>query len=448
MIRSATPRRHAVLRLEPLEGREVPANLTVTFSPVTHTLTVVGDAAANNVDIDGGLTDPTQVTVSSPTDTINGSGAAFAVRAEVYNVDVRLGAGNDRVRLGGIPALPTLPLQLVGHLTINGGDGDNTVIGVGLGADRGVTITNGVGYDWTELANVSIRGSLTVRNGAGGSYTRVFRTSRGEAAIDGSVRVTNGAGADWTSVTDFTVGGGVSVRNGTPAPAGTAGAVVIGNSWNTTRSQIDGGVSASFLGGTGTVTLTDTEVGGRVALEYGAGSFTTVVDGRLTGRPAAIRGNLTVAGTGREWVFLGAVSGLGLEVGGTVSVTTGAGADVLALNRVQVGGATTLRMGGGDNFVRVDDSVFTGTFALTTGAGADRILVDALPGATAPTTFRGPVMIREGAGVDSLILGGAGDPGQLVDVRDRFVIHHGAEADIFSPANVFTLFGTPIQYLA
>jgi len=74
--------------------------------------------------------------------------------------------------------------------------------------------------------------------------------------------------------------------------------------------------------------------------------------------------------------------------------------------------------------------------------------VDALPGTPAGTTFRGPVSIREGAGVDTLTLGGLADAGQLVDVRDRFVIHHGAGVDAFDPFNVFTFFGLPIQYLA
>jgi large repetitive protein len=448
MTRSAKPHRQAFLRLEALEGREVPANLTVTFSPLTHTLTVVGDTAANNVDISGGLIDPTQVTVSSPTDTINGMAADFSVRAGVYNVDVRLGAGNDGVTLGGIPALPTLPLQLVGRLTINGGDGANTVLGTGLRADRGVRITNGVGFDWTDLVNVSIRGSLTVRNGAGGSHLSVFRGSPGVGVIDGSVQVTNGAGADWTFLTDLNVGGGVSVRNGTPAPDGTGGAVAISNNRNPAPSQIHGSVSGSFLGGTGTFTLLDAQVGGSVALAYGGGSFTTTVDGRITGRPAGVLGNLTVTGTGPQWVFLGLAGlGRGLEVGGNLSLTTGAGADLVALDRVQVGGATALRLGNGGNFVRVDDSAFTGPFALTTGAQGDFIAIDTLVGTLAATTFRGPVTIREGAGVDSLTLGGLADAGQMVDFRDRFVIHHGMEADIFNRAHALSLFGTPIEYV-
>jgi hypothetical protein len=111
-----------------------------------------------------------------------------------------------------------------------------------------------------------------------------------------------------------------------------------------------------------------------------------------------------------------------------------------------VGGATALHLGDGGTLVQVDDSVFTGAFDLTTGAQGDIIAIDALSGTPAATTFRGPVTIWEGAGVDTLTLGGLGDSGQMVDVRDRFVIHHGAESDIFNPRNVLTLFG-PIQYL-
>jgi hypothetical protein len=427
MTRSARPRRAASLRLERMEGREVPANLTVTFAPATHTLTVVGDEAANDVVITGDLFDPTGMTVSSPTDVINGSAVSVTVLYGVYNLDVRLGGGDDRLTLGGTPASPDLPVILAGRLSINGGDGANTVIGTRLRVDRGATIVNGAGYDWTDLSDVLFRGSLTVQNGAGGSQVSVYRTSPGAAAINGSVRVTNGAGADFTFVSDLTAGGGVSVRNGAPAPGGSAGAFVLGNYWNTTQSQVHGGVSASFAGGNGYVAVGDVEVGKGVALAYGAGSFITTVDGSVTGRPTTVWGGLTVSGTGRQSVSLGTGgSSFGLEVGGNLSVTTGGQTDTLNLYRARVGGSTGLRLGDGGNLVRVDDSVFTGAFGLTTGTGADNILVDTLPGTTSPTTFRGPGTIREGAGVDTLTLGGVADPGQLVEVRAPVVIHHGA----------------------
>ena len=49
--------------------------------------------------------------------------------------------------------------------------------------------------------------------------------------------------------------------------------------------------------------------------------------------------------------------------------------------------------------------------------------------------------------MDTLTLGGLVDPGQMVDVRDRFVIHHGSEGDAFNSLNVFTFFGSPVEYL-
>jgi hypothetical protein len=53
----------------------------------------------------------------------------------------------------------------------------------------------------------------------------------------------------------------------------------------------------------------------------------------------------------------------------TGAVITGAAADTLTFNHLDVRGATTLLLGNGDNSVTIDDSAFVGKFTLTTGSG-------------------------------------------------------------------------------
>jgi hypothetical protein len=67
-----TLRRHRCRpRLECLEGRDTPSNLTVSFSGLTHTLTVVGDNLNNNLTVAGVAGDNTKFVLTSTSDTFN-----------------------------------------------------------------------------------------------------------------------------------------------------------------------------------------------------------------------------------------------------------------------------------------------------------------------------------------------------------------------------------------
>jgi len=438
--------RSARLAVQPLEGRLAPANVTVTFSPLTHVLTVVGDNAANDLTIQGDASDPTHFTLTS-TGTINGIAGPFSTPSGVRNMAMRLLAGNDQVGFGNSPAV-----HLTGSLSINGGDGANSVTASALMVDKGLTITNGVGNDSTTLLDVSVGGSLTVRNGSGDSFTRLARISAPVSAIRGSVLVTNGAGQDHTELTDVNVGGGVNVQNGLADAGGAAGLTVIFNNFVAGfRSQIRGGVSVSFLdGNVGSSGLSDVEVGGDVTFAFGSGSFSAFLDGFQVLQPVAVRGNLTLTGTGIGTVSLGTgLSGTGLVVGKALRVTTGSAADSVTLSKTDVGGATTLRLGDGANMVRIDNSEFVGAFNVTTGAGTDAVFLDTAAGTTAATTFKRPVTILQGAGVDSLILAGSGDANQALVFLGSFVVHHGVEADtlIQTASHLYFPFGTALQYV-
>jgi hypothetical protein len=314
-----------------------------------------------------------------------------------------------------------------------------------------LTITNGTGYETEHFMDLNVGGAFYVRNGDGGSFLTINRSTTGVSTIGGAMTVVNGVGMDETRVFDLNVGGSVSVQNGLANAPGTAGSTEFLNQKNTTfRSQIRGSLSVMFTNGSAIATLADAEVGGDVTFGYGTGTGNTTLDTYATALAPIVRGSLTISGTGAQRVFLGiSMPETGLMVGGRLTVLGGPGADLVNLGHVQVGGATALYLGDGNNTARIDDSLFAGAFSLITGAGADAIFVDTVAGTTAATTFKGPVSISEGAGSDSLTLAGPNDAGQAIVALGTFVVHHGTGSDTFYPSNdhLFFPFGTSLVYV-
>jgi hypothetical protein len=416
-------------RLELLEGRDAPATLTVGYSPVTHTLTVVGTDADNQLTITGDAADATHFTLSSTTDTFAGGGTTFASPSGVQSIAVRMLGGDDTVFLSNSP-----PIRLAGGLSIDGGDGANSATAFDLTVGKNLTIRNGTnaaGTDRTNLFDLNVNGSLTVTNGDGDTLTQVLRNSAGVSAVRGAVNITNGTGLDYNFLDDLNVGGNVTVRNGHADAAGNAGGTEMENIHNTSaRSQFRGSVAVSYLDGATTFEgVFDAEVGGNVAFSYGSGGGNLYFDGNHTGVPLLVHGSVSVTGTGAKVVSTKYSSGLGAIIGKNLTVTGGAAADTVTLTRATVNGTTTLNLGAGDNTVTVDDSLFVGPFRLTTGGGADTIKLETATGTGTGTTFVRAVTMALGAGVDSLTLGGSNDANQALVFAGSFVVHHGADGE-------------------
>lgn len=196
------------LQLEGFEGRAVPANLTVTYAAASHTLTVIGDNNANDLTIQGDRNDSTHFTLTSA-GTINNGPQTFVTPSGVQNMTIRLLDGDDKLTFGNL-----YPTHLNGGLKIDGGDGANTISGIGMFVENDLAIRNGTGVENISFTDLSVAGSLTVRNRDGGGYLSVLRTLTGVSATGGSVRVTNGTGAYGTSLRNVDVGGSVIVHNG------------------------------------------------------------------------------------------------------------------------------------------------------------------------------------------------------------------------------------------
>jgi hypothetical protein len=323
--------------------------------------------------------------------------------------------------------------------------------------EKSFSITNGTnaaGSDRNDLVNLMVGGSLTINNGAGDTDTKIHRSSSDLSTVGGNLSITNGSGFDSNFINDMNVGGNFTINNGHGDTQGRAGNTLLFNlPPGGSRSIVKGSFTLSYLDGdvVSPDSFTDMEVLGNATFNNGTGSATTSFDGNNIPLPDLIRGNLTVTGSGANTVTVGtAFHHTGLVVGKNLTITTGAAADTLTFNKLEVGGATKLSLGNGNSSVTIDDSVFTGAFTLTTGAGIDVVKLDTTAGSSAPTLFERPVLIAQGAGNDQVVRAGGGDANQELIVLSTFVIHHGAgnDTDTVGPAGheVFP-FGTSILWV-
>ena len=434
-------------RIECLESRIAPSNIFVAVAG--HTLNVTGDSAGNQLTIQGDA-DPTLFHLSSAGGSINGLFFPFTTPTGITSISIKLLGGDDSVSFGN-----TVHIDLMGSLTIDGGDGANSVTTTDLKVEKNFSITNGTnigGTDTNALTNLSVGGALTIKNGNGDSSTTIGRTAAGISTILGNLSITNGSGRDTNQIEDTNVGHNVTITNGHADFFMVAGLTKIYNAVNaSSRSLIGGNVSVTYLDGNTAQYdgIWDTEILGNVTFNHGTGAFTTYFDGFKTSVPVVIRGNLTMKGTGGNDVTAGAHDmKTGLIVGKSLSITSGSGPDALIFNKLEVGGATKLLLGDGGNAATIDDSTFIGTFALTTGAGTDAVNLDTTAGTSSATIFEKPVVIKLGAGSDSVQLAGFDDANQSLIIYSSFVIHPG-DGSFFplqNPAKEFFPFGGGIVF--
>jgi hypothetical protein len=439
--------------IELLEGRDVPTNLTATFDPASHTLSIKGDGASNQLQILAVVGDTTRFVLRSPTDTINNRGGDYQSATGVQIITIKMLDGDDSITVNNANG----PVSVTKNLTINGGAGANAVTATDLNVRQNFSIVNGTnttGADANILTHLTVGGSLAVNNGDGDTTTVVNRSTAGLSFVQGSINVTNGVGKDATRINDTNVGGNVSVRNGEPNSGNVAGSTRIYNNLNTTaRSLIGGNVSVSYIAGNADIWdgIWDTEVLGNVTYNHGSGNFTTYLDGfATTNLPVKIGGNLTLTGTGANQIFAG--SGWdrsGIKIGGAFNVIGGSANDSVTMYMALVGKATQFNLGNGVNAVTIDDSDFGGTFTLICGSGADTVSVDTTTATTQATTFTKNVLMYLGDGADTLTRAGPTDINQRIVFYRSFVVHHGPGADVnnLNLAREISPFGSSIQWV-
>lgn len=427
--------------LEMLEDRRTPAG-TVTGSFANGTWTLVGDAEANDIRIN-----PTAIANQFEVSGLNGTAVAGVVNASnVRNIVVRLKAGDDLVEVNQTGAFA----RLLGNLTVIGGNGANKV-DIDHFQMQNLTVSNGSnasGSDFVYVADSMVRKGVAINNGNGDSEIQFYRDGSDVSSIGGSVTVSNGVGRDYSYFTDTCIGGNVTITNGLPDASDDAGYVIINNHDNdTSRSIIGGNVTVRYRDGfVDYDSIRDAEVLGNVRFSYGSADSKLYIDNYEVNQPTHIHGNFTVIGRGNTLVDIGLQYGQqGLIVGKNFTVLTGGANDDIDIHRLSVGGATRIVTGDSNDGIVIDDSSFAGPTTILTGGGNDSVLIETVFAYPDATQFAKSLQVIMGADNDTLTTGASNQNGRRVELLGRAVLAGGAGVDTFNRLNLDAVFASAIN---
>ncbi len=159
-----------------------------------------------------------------------------------------------------------------------------------------------------------------------------------------------------------------------------------------------------------------------------------------------VLGNLTVTGIADM-----TLDGTSTFIGGNFMVTTGAGVNTIAVNKLSVNGTTNVNTSTGDGAgaagadqIAVNDSDFGGNVTLKTGAGDDVLNVETLDSGQI-TAFHGTVAIDLGDGDDIGAIGRPFDANDFISTDDKVTLAGGSGFDalqMLTSNNLFFLFPT------
>jgi large repetitive protein len=240
----------AVLALQTLEGREVPAgNVAASFS-AAGVLTLIGDNAGNDVTLR--VTGTTLTITGNAGTTINGRTSVSAFAA-VRAVQATLNEGDDALRIN-----PTANFFVPGSVGINLGSGNNTL---SLATAGRLTL-----------------GSLGVSAGAGNDTIIVAGGARTGSAINGNVSIGTGFGANAVALGRIVVGGAVSVATGDGADTLTIGASTF---LNTFTANLGAGNDTIRIA-QATTAVSPVDFRGLVTIHAGAGNDTLLLGRAVT----------------------------------------------------------------------------------------------------------------------------------------------------------------------
>jgi large repetitive protein len=329
-------------RLEPLEGREVPAG-NVTATLVGGRLTLTGDDQGNGLTL---LVTHTDVTVTpDATTSVNGqpAGTAVPLPGAATSLAANLAGGDDSLSID-----QNNNFALAGAATVNLGDGGNilnltTGQHIALGS---LAVTSGPGSNTVIVSSGTglgtVAGAASLAFGPGGTNT----VSLGNTSFTGptGVRVTVGVGgSNFVNVTGVTVARTLSVNVGRAAGGlqtfvnDTLGGLALTGAvpnFNLTSTTINGNLSnvgTSRVSGT----TTDVMVTGSVTMREGSGASLTASGIFTAGNVTLVSGgtsSLSVPGTftvgnvtltSRGSASTSSLTGSGTVTAGNVTLTSG-----------------------------------------------------------------------------------------------------------------------------
>lgn len=362
--------------VEALEDRTLLAgNVLATLS--NGTLTLTGDAAANQVELK--VASGNVVVEGTLGTTINGGTAVFTVVTGGTRISgdviATLGAGADSLLVNGI---------LIGAgVSIDAGDGDDSVqlrgtaasagalsslrvtddltVRGGLGNDT-ISFDTGVVFDNVELAGddgndtlalfgISSGDSIELEGGAGND-TISIRTS----SADDDLRIDGGEGADQVRIEGGFVKDFLAIDTG----AGTDNVIL-----RTTGARRDASIQTGD--GDDTLNLISSVFGDGFRADTGAGNDMVVTDRMFVDRDARIE-----TGDGADRIVVQA-SGLS----SSLFLQTGSGNDIIHLSASTVRFTTLAAAGEGDDIVNTVNGVYRGLFLADAGTGTDAVEIAA-----------------------------------------------------------------------
>jgi hypothetical protein len=305
-----------------------------------------------------------------------------------------------------------------GKISINNGGGhDQTQLTVGVLKD--VTVTNADGNDWTMIAG-AVGGSIAVTDAAPPSATSGDAVIMDAVVVGHNVTVTSPGNFYHTTTLDsVTIGGALTLTSGSKAGIAT---VMSFNSGSVgTNASFTGGagddsvtvqgvnvgknLSVSNNAGSNSTNITDTHVGGALSVSGGAGSDTVTVGGSFSVYVA--RNGTFNLGDGNNVVNLAGSSGQGIEFGGNLGITAGAGQDQATLAFLTVEGNTNINLGAAADTLTVQhEATFAGNVSVNMGPGADQVTANADGGAS--ISYLGKLSLTLGADADTLNAGTSG----------------------------------------
>jgi len=359
--------------------------------------------------------------------------------------------------------------EVAGNVSLNLGQGANIARLKGGLYQGNFLISAGSGADKVEVAEsfeVNVYGSLTMKLG-GGNNLLLGKGSSGIVKVGTNFAFVGGSGNDTidfdsTGVTLF-ANGDVKFSLGTPMAFDTNVAEF---------EAVRAGRNISIIGGLGTDTIEITgaiSAGGNLAVVLGAGSnefdsnaennannwvggtFTYAGgnSGDIVNMDAITIGrnmNVTLGANGGagQSLFAGLSTPTGVTVFGSAKVTGGAGDEGLLFRRFYVGGSLTVNTFAGSDVVTFDDTNVVGRTSIDLGAGNDLYQSELLTGdlggpLTSATTFGGVFTLKAGAGNDDVHFSDDANSATCVKFGSRAILMSGSGMDTLSngPDNEF-----------
>jgi hypothetical protein len=410
----------------------------VLNQPVTNLVVKAGTAASYTFSIsDVSLTNLTVAGASVSTDVT--LGVNTVVNGNFTFTGNPLAAAADTVTI-------PYPARVGGNvlLTMNGGTNIVKLAGT-IGGNVGISALGGA-----DTINIADSGDLVVGGTVNMQLGNGLNKLRGAANVIHTGRdvvYTGGLGDDDIDLTSTPMrigrkvvvhfGGASSMNNWGCGLAEIGGNFITsaGNSddvfWFNGATEIGGNLSANLGAGTNTLAIGynfafASSVGGSISLTGGAGRDGLYLDNIIIGK------NVTATlgdGMGQA-LYFGTRQAAYVQIGGAVTMTGGNGTDYANIFFSKIGGALTMSTFGNDDRIQIDDTSVNGPVLINLGGGADKFKVDTQLDNGSGTILSGFVRFQ------STLTVHCGDGGDTVDLSksggNKFLI--GGNIKLFGEA--------------